>query len=342
MKKKTSNIAISSKGVLASRYFKMFIFFLLTLMLIMSVVLIKVYIDVNKNNSKKNNSAQNIITKIDNNIDEYKIYENEEGLLGITNKEDRVIVEPLWEDIYILSKNRFIVSKMFNNVKKTGIIDYDSNVIVPFIFESFKSFSNDFIGGFNGNNNNFFLFDKNGNLLVDKMWTGYKYSDKIMFLNDGIDEYRGKFIDDKFQFIYISLNRKANNIPFNISIAESEKINKIGIDNINRISDITEGYLTYLISENENDISDLTAEQYFSSLSSNDFFENCSINTISDFMMDISEEKSKITFNVKILVNYNYKKKDVNLENISSEIIFNIVKDENNRLVLKSINKTEL
>ena len=43
-----------------------------------------------------------------------------------------------------------------------------------------------------------------------------------------------------------------------------------------------------------------------------------------------------------ILANYNYKNKNIEINGISSEIIFNMVFDENNRLILKSINKTEL
>ena len=83
-------------------------------------------------------------------------------------------------------------------------------------------------------------------------------------------------------------------------------------------------------------------EQYFQSLSSNNFFEGCNLNSISDFSFEIKQEKSKISYDVSILANYNYKNKNIEINGISSEIIFNMVFDENNRLILKSINKTEL
>ncbi len=311
-------------------------------MIAMSVVLIKVYFDINKKNIEKEDFAPNIIFQQDDNIAEFEIFENEDKLLGVNDKNNRVIIEPSWENIYILSRDRFIISRMFDGVKKMGIIDHESNIIVPLIFDDFKSLNNDFIGGFTGINNEFFLFDKTGNLITNKTWTSFKYSDQIIYLNYEEDEYRGKIVDDKFQYIYLYINKKVDDISFNITITETEKINKIGIDNINRVADITEGYLSYLNSGDINEMSDLTSEQYFKVLSSNDFFKDCTINNISDFDLECSEEKSKLNFNVKIKVNYNYKKKDIVLKDISSEITFNIIKDENNRLILKSINKTEL
>lgn len=341
--KKISNISVSSKDVLSNKYFKAVIIILLIVMIIMSAVLIKVYIDVNKKNAENNNSAKNIITQMEKNIDEYTIFEDENGFLGVSDKNERVIIEPYWDDIYILSEDRFIVGREFNDVKKMSIIDNESNILVPFTFETFRSFSSEFVGGFTGNDNDFFLFDKKGELLADNIWTGYKYSDGMMYLNDSEDEYRCKFADDAFQFVYVNFCRSPGNVPFNIILTDPDKIRKIGTDDLKRIADITEGYLDFLISGNSSsDIADLTSEQYYSALSSNDFFKECNVKKISDCSLDFSEEKSGTSFNVKLVVNYDYKKKKLDLKNISSEIIFNIVRDENNRLVLKSINKTEL
>lgn len=341
--KKIRNISISSKSILTSKYFKAIIIILLLVLIIMSVVLVKVYIDVNKKNAEKSNSAKNIINQMEKNIDEYTIFEDEKGLLGVSDKNERVFIEPYWDDIYILSEDRFIVGREFNNDKKMGIIDNESNILVPFIFKTFKSFSSEFVGGFTGNNNDFFLFDKNGKLLADNIWTGYKYSDGMMYLNDSEDEYRCKFTDGVFQFVYVNFCRTPGNVPFNIVLTDYNKIRKNSMEDLKRIADITEGYLDFLISgSNNSDVADLTSEQYYSALSSNDFFKGCKVKKISDCSIEFLEEKSVASYNVKLIVNYDYKKKNMDLKNIFSEIIFNIVRDENNRLVLKSINKTEL
>lgn len=341
--KKISKVSITSKTFRTSRCFKLLIMFLLTVLIVMSIVLIKVYIDMNSEESGKNGSAGSIITHMDKNIDEYKICMGDNELLGISDKEERIIVEPVWEEIFILSENRFIVSKTLNGEKKMGIIDCDSNIVVPFVFKNFSSISNEFVGGFTSENNDFVLFDKKANLLSGKVWTAHRFSDKIIYLNDEKNEYRGKISDDdKFRFIYLKLCREAGGIPFEFVMTEQEQIGNIGIENAGRIADIAQGYLTYLISEDKNVIKDLTTEQYLSALSSNAFFKDCSITDINVSNLEITEEKSKMLYNLKMMISYDYSKDNVTAENISSEITFNMVKDENNRIVLKSINKTEL
>ncbi len=339
--KKISEISVNSKGFLANKYFRILTIILLILMLIMSAVLISIYIDVNKENTVKNNPAKNIISQADKSADEYAVFEDEKGKFGVSDKNEKVIIEPIWNEIYILSKNRFIVGKSVGTVVKMGIIDGESNIIVPFIFDTFYSLSSDYIGGFTENKNNFFLFDKSGELLINKRWTEYKLSDDIIYLFDFDNEYRCKYNDGQFQIVYISLACAAEGIPFNIMVTNYNKINKTGIENLERISEITRSYLSYLIS-GSSDISDLTSEQYYSALSSNDFFRECVIKSISDCEFDIVKEKSSESYNVRVVINYDYRKKNSDLINISSEIVLNIVSDENNRLVLKSINKTEL
>lgn len=340
--KKIKNVSVSSERPFRKKYVKIFTVFLMLFLFVMLIILIRVYFSVNKKSAEKQTVPLNIITQAYKDIDDYEIFKSDEGLIGISDKNGRIILEPVWENLFILSETRFVVSKTIGGVRKMGIVDSDSNIVVPFVFTEFRSFSREFLGGFTGNNDDFFLFDNSGNLLADRIWTGCNYSDRIIFLNDGDDEYRCKFIDGKFQYIYVDLKRNVGNVPFRIRMAEAGKINSVGTDRIERISDILQGYLEYLASGYENDISGLTSEQYYSSLASNDFFENCTLKNISDFSLESSEDSSKISYSIKLIVDYDYMKDNSELYDISSEIVFNIVNDENNRLVLKSINKTEL
>lgn len=340
--KKISKVSVSSKAILTSRYFRVLVILLLIVLAVMSSVLIKVYVDVNQENKINDSSDKNNIVHTGNSYDEYTVFENEDGFLGVSEKKSgRLIIEPVWENVYVLCENRFIVGRTLTDSKKMGIIDIDSNIVVPFIFNSFRSFSDDFIGGFTGNGDEFILFDKYGEPLSDRLWTNGRYSNGVMYLNDSDDEYRCRYVNDEFRFIFVGFQRNPDKIPLEMTLTDPEKIRKAGIGNLNRIADIADRYLKYLFSGG-GDISELTSEQYYSALSSNDFFKGCKINAISDFSLEITEEKIGTVYNVRMIVSYDYKKNEVEMKNISSEIIFIIVSDENNRLVLKNINKKEL
>lgn len=338
--KKISSVPIVTPKFSSGKYVKLFIAFLIAALIIMALMLIKVYFDVNKKN-KENESDNNITMQNYGSFKDFEVYENENGLLGVV-KNERVIIEASWEDVFILSENHFIVGKNIAGVKKMGIIDSYGNLISPFIFSEFRSLSSDFIGGFINESDEFILFDKYGNVLNNKIWDSYECDGSIISLGRNGDFYRGENTEKGFQFNYIDINRRVNDIDMSVKISEAEKISMIGAENILRTADIVGGYLQALISGNVKNISEFTSEQYFQTLSSNNFFENCSLKSISDFSIEIKQEKSKVSYDVRILTVYDYKNKDININGISSELIFNIVFDENNRLILKSINKTEL
>ena len=339
--KKIRSVSISSKKFPSGKYIKLIIVFLMSALVLMALILIKVYFDVNKKNMEKESSNNNITMQNYGSYQGFEVFEDENGLLGVVNN-DRVIIDAAWENVFILSENRFIVGKRIADTKKMGIIDLYGNIVSPFIFSEFRSLGNDFIGGFTGNGNEFFLFDRYGNVQYNKLWDSYEYDGSIITLGSGGDLFSGEITDKGFRFNNIDLVRKVNNVGITINFSGSEKINKVGVENILRTADIICGYLQALVNGNMENISDLTSEQYFQSLSSNNFFEGCNLNSISDFSFEIKQEKSKISYDVSILANYNYKNKNIEINGISSEIIFNMVFDENNRLILKSINKTEL
>ena len=286
--------------------------------------------------------SDNVTDKINDNIEDYHVLETENGYYGVADKSERVVIEPVWDNVRILSVERFIVSSEIGGELKTGIIDGNSNAVVPFIFENFKTLNSEYMAGYI-KDSGFILFDRVGNLISDKIWTDYEYSDKVMFLRSDDDEYHLKNTDGNSEYEYISLHRTPGSIPLNIEIDESDEIADIGIYNIERIADITDKYLNYLIAGGTGyNISDITTEQYQSTLSVNDMFRDCNISRIWNFDIEETYENMTPSYNVKVVVEYDYRTSEIELENISSEITLNIVKDENNRLVLKSINKIEL
>lgn len=152
--KKIRSVSISSKKFPSGKYIKLIIVFLMSALVIMALILIKVYFDVNKKNMEKE-SSNNITMQNYGSYNGFEVFEDENGLLGVVNN-DRVIIDAAWENVFILSENRFIVGKRIA-IPKKGIIDLYGNIVSPFIFSEFRSLGNDFIGGFTGMEMNSFI-----------------------------------------------------------------------------------------------------------------------------------------------------------------------------------------
>lgn len=316
---------------------------LLTLVFLLpfSIVMTDYFADKRFDSSGKSGNIQGNVSDM-NNVGDYRIFENEDGYFGIADKDERVIIEPVWNKISILDNEKYIVATVLNGKVKSGIIDNNANVVIPLMFESFKTLNSVYIAGYL-DNEKFMLFDKNGRPVSEKCWTDYEYSDDLISLKYGNDEYCIRNSGDNFEYASIILYRDSCGIPVKFALDDDKIIENVGVHNFERIAYITDRYLNYLITGGVTyNISDITTEQYQSTLLVNDLFRDCNVNNIQNFDIKVKNEENNTSYAVRVIVEYDYQNNDVGLKDISSEITLNIVTDENNRLVLKSINKVEL
>lgn len=340
--KKINKINISDKNNKMNWHIKLMFIFLFCTLVVMLAALIKFYYDVNKENNQAYLDS-NIITDLSTDKTNYKIIRNDDGMLGIVDSEGRSVIEPQWDNIYILNSNRFAVQKKINDVLKMGIIDSDENYITPFIYTKFISVDNDYLIGYFENETGFSVFDTCGNLITDKKWLKYQYdkdNKKLTLSNDSGDYI---FLNDNNKIICseIKFSRKIKseiNITFDVNNAEL--IEQINSDNLFDIFNIMCTYFEALTSNNMEEIKKITNDQYYSSLSLNNFFNNCEIKNISNVKIEkfISEE---YTYILSVEVIYDYKNHEKNIKNLKSLLSLTVIKDGDS-MILKSINKEEL
>ena len=340
--KKINKINISDKNNKMNWHIKLMFIFLFCTLVVMLAALIKFYYDVNKENNQAYLDS-NIITDLSTDKTNYKIIRNDDGMLGIVDSEGRSVIEPQWDNIYILNSNRFAVQKKINDVLKMGIIDSDENYITPFIYTKFISVDNDYLIGYFENETGFSVFDTCGNLITDKKWLKYQYDkdNKTLTLSNDSGDYI--FLNDNNKIICseIKFSRKIKseiNITFDVNNAEL--IEQINSDNLFDIFNIMCTYFEALTSNNMEEIKKITNDQYYSSLSLNNFFNNCEIKNISNVKIEkfISEE---CTYILSVEVIYDYKNHEKNIKNLKSLLSLTVIKDGDS-MILKSINKEEL
>lgn len=340
--KKINKINISDKNNKMNWHIKLMFIFLFCTLVVMLAALIKFYYDVNKENNQAYLDS-NIITDLSTDKTNYKIIRNDDGMLGIVDSEGRSVIEPQWNNIYILNSNRFAVQKKINDVLKMGIIDSDENYITPFIYTKFISVDNDYLIGYFENETGFSVFDTCGNLITDKKWLKYQYdkdNKKLTLSNDSGDYI---FLNDNNKIICseIKFSRKIKseiNITFDVNNAEL--IEQTNSDDLFDIFNIMCTYFEALTSNNMEEIKKITNDQYYSSLSLNNFFNNCEIKNISNVKIEkfISEE---YTYILSVEVIYDYKNHEKNIKNLKSLLSLMVIKDGDS-MILKSINKEEL
>lgn len=342
--KKINKINISDKNSKARWHVKLLFIFLFCVLIITLAALIKFYYDVNKYDNQAYLDS-NIITDFSNNKNNYKIIRNDDGMLGVTDNENRSVIEPHWNNIYFLNSNRFAVQKKISGVLKMGIIDSDENYITPFIYKKFMSVGNDYLIGYFEDENGFSLFDTSGNLISNKKWLEYKYDkeNNKLILSNEYENYVYLNQDEKITCTEIDFEYNIDSKPelnVKLNINNVELIEQINSDELFNIFKVICIYFDALISNNMNKINQITNDQFYSSLSSNNLFDKCEIKGISDVSLEqsVTEESTYILSTVII---YDYMGHERNIKNLKSLLSLIIIKD-NNSIILKSINKEEI
>ncbi|MGN1481939.1 hypothetical protein [Porcipelethomonas sp.] len=338
-------INIIKKNIKMKWHTKLLFAVLFCILLITIAALVRFYYKVNN----QNNEAyldQNIIADFDSNKSNYKIYKNDNGLLGVMNKDDRTVIEPQWNNIYFLNSNRFVVQKKIDGNSQMGIIDIDENFIVPFIFKEFAAVGKDYLIGYFDDEDGFSVFDTSGNLLTDKKWLDYSYDEnsKILTLTNKLGNFNYIFDDDKLICTDIKMTyeiKSSSPVIIKMDIHDENVINEINSERLKDIFDISCVYFESLIYDDMKRIKDITNSQFYQPLSSNDYFKDCKVKSISDVTLKTSDTDDE-SYELCTEITYDYIGKHKTIDNLKSAISLSIIEDSNGSMILKSITKEEL
>lgn len=95
----------------------------------------------NSQNAGSSSDAAEIIRKLSSDKLGNDIFEGENGLVGVADSGDRIIVEPEWTELQFAGENNCIASKRIGGRMLTGCIDLEGNVTVPVIYKNITPYS---------------------------------------------------------------------------------------------------------------------------------------------------------------------------------------------------------
>ena len=101
MKKINREFIIGKTGA-SAKHIKIFLLLMFIVLIVLIAALVNFYMDVNKNSPTENSD---IIVKLNENGYGYKIFKNDDGMLGVADKDETVIIQPQWKEIYFLNSN---------------------------------------------------------------------------------------------------------------------------------------------------------------------------------------------------------------------------------------------
>lgn len=183
---------------------------LISVLFIIAIILAVAVTKFNASNAgraKSYASPVDVKTVIDVKCDNYSVFRSTNNLYGVIDDEDRIIVEPDWNTIEFITKDRIIVSTMVNKEIRYGIIDSHDNIIMPFVYTRFEHISDSVIVGYLNGTGNMVLFNMDGDVLIDEEWKDYTFKNNLIYLSNSKYTLIGDIENKKLDVIKMKINR---------------------------------------------------------------------------------------------------------------------------------------
>lgn len=251
-----------------TKHMKLIVSVLFIVIIILAAAISRFYSDTTK--TPYDGSAKNEIEKIhDSDASGNRIFENGEGMFGIIDSSDRIVVAPEWYRLRFSDNGICIAESKIRNEVLSGCIDYEGNIIIPLIYRNIIRHSADglvFYTAQTGSDKSWVVYDKKLNPCFTNSWKSCEFSEKTLTLTDD----KGRFIYsvDKNGMMFTSAVVKGNTLgcDFTLSVDSRTLLEKLYPRLIESVSTVAEKYIEYAFTGDNSTLSGIKASGSLSAL----------------------------------------------------------------------------
>ncbi|WP_295079750.1 WG repeat-containing protein [Ruminococcus sp.] len=203
-------------------------------------------------NSEKNSASSSEQPAVERIIDTdhngNRVFKGGDGLFGIIDSSNRVIVNPEWQDIRFTQSNICIAAKRINGKLQYGCIDYEGNVTVPFVFSSIEPerFPARLLYFAKTADDSFAVYNQDFNPCFREPWKKCKSDGSLLIVGSDNETYTYSVTEKSLIFIKASLNDVImSNLPYQIEINKRNMLLKLDPQILEAISRDFRKYLEF-------------------------------------------------------------------------------------------------
>lgn len=261
---------------------KFLISMLFIVVIVLCVVLTRFYFDVSKNTESSSRSSK--VETITHTFGEIQAFRSEDGGVGLLNADLSVLIEPDWLDVLDVTDRLIIVTDRLDNRVLTGGIDYEENIILPFVFRSMEKTENNVHIGTVESDGRCIIYDKNYQPIFQESFASAGYQEHLLVLkNEG-----ETFSYDMTEQIPVLRNAEfdcqiAENVILHWKTGNQYYFSELEADDLRRMNTIAQEYMQMLHDDNFTNLSEVSTGEYFSSLRKPNLLHGVTYTEVNDF-----------------------------------------------------------
>ena len=261
---------------------KFLVAMLFVIAVILCICLTRFYFDVTKNT--KHSAGVSGVESIVRSFGELQVFRSEDGGCGLLGADLHVLIEPDWTEILDVTDSLVLVSGQMNQQLLVGGIDYEENVILPFVFSSVENIGDGFHVGTVAQDKRKIILDKNYQPVFQESFLSVEYHNKIMQLTNETET-----------LLYDMAVRPPalRSAAFSCHIAENSELlwktsnqfylSELTVSDLWHINKWAEIYIQMLRENDFRNLAQISVSEYFSSLARTVFPEQAVLKKADDF-----------------------------------------------------------
>lgn len=230
-----------------NKHTKLLVSVLFVVIIILAVGIARFYMSVSGNTGSSNETTQ-IIRKLDIDDSGNRIYEGEGSLYGVVDSNDRVIVAPEWAELSFADGSCCIASKRIGGRLLTGCIDYEGNIVVPFIYRNITPHESDgfvFYTAEADSDGSCVVYDSSFKPCFMEAWEDCSVTDEVLTLSDGSNSFTYTYGENGLVCSRADVTGQALGCGFTMNLYSRVLLSKLSCDMLENISDGVSDYLTF-------------------------------------------------------------------------------------------------
>ena len=232
--------------------------------IVLAVAITRFYSRTEKS-ADSSKSQNDIVKRLNFDSSGNRAFKNDEGLVGIFDSSERIIVYPEWKSIkFTNNKDICIASKDIHDKELYGCIDYEGNIVVPFVYSNIdlkSSAERVFYIADTADKKSSVVYNSNFDPCFSRAWDSCEYESGELTVKEGNDSYVYLVKNSVFIFKKATVNGNVLDLPYTVEVNASG----LTVPMIKKINEYIGKYVGFVYERDPKEAEKLLSEMKVSS-----------------------------------------------------------------------------
>ncbi|MDE5768054.1 MAG: hypothetical protein K2H82_01580 [Oscillospiraceae bacterium] len=226
------------------------------------------------------------------------------------------MIEPEWLEILDVTPELAIVSGKMHGEILVGGVDYEENMVIPFVFSSLEKLGDGYHLGIIREDGRSVIYDKDYQLVFQESFEKISYHNKLLTAQTAQGSYLYDMSGDVPVLRSAKLHCKLFGSVLNWKISNQFYLSSLSVADLKSMNQHVPAYLDMLTAQDFSGLGEISGEEYIGNLMKQQIPENVSLKEISQFWFSQRESGA---YDFAFRINYQRTLENSEIQNISPD-----------------------